>query len=204
MPDAARKALPTILEEIRQLLAQFSSSIPDLIDAPLEYVLRVGKDRNEVDAQQPVSGGFLWPPGLFHLLQLLQDGFASRLMDVPDDIRLSVGKIVLSATENGTLSDKKWALEITGIAPDPVLAYILQNAYASKSQWLKEVAYRQVARLSTISPEIAQGIRDAILKICRNWPFTPGKICNKDSPGTYQSIKGLSFSDATPVIAPHV
>ena len=87
---------------------------------------------------------------------------------VPDNLRTSIGKIVLSIFEKGIVIDKKWILEVAGMAPEPVLTYILKRAFNGDSQWLKDVAYKQVARLNTIPPDIAQGIRDAIIDLDDN------------------------------------
>jgi hypothetical protein len=151
--------LAEVLEEAHLLFELFCGSVSNIIDDPIKYILP-SDDQDKSDDQQPMHGSFSWPSGAFHLLGLLQDGFSKRLIELPDDIRMSIGKFVLSATEAGTLSDKKWALEVAGIAPEPILTYLLTEAFSSKSQWLREVAYRQVARLSTISLNIAQGIRN--------------------------------------------
>ncbi len=157
--------LAPLLEEGHQLLLYFCSQVQGLIDNPIEYLLRLSEDKIRGVIQQPILDGYLWPSGAFHLLGLLQDGFSKRLMDLPEDIRMSAGKFVLTATEAGTLSDKKWALEVAGVVQESVLGYLLTEAFLGKSQWLREVAYRQVASLSTISPYIAQGIRDAIIEL---------------------------------------
>src|SRR5690348_15994335 len=80
-------------------------------------------------------------------------------------VKLNASKVVLSANILGVLFDRKWALEVSGIVPEPVLSYLLKAAFTSQSQCLKEVAYRQTARLSNISPSIAKGIRKAILDL---------------------------------------
>src|SRR3989304_9290397 len=74
---------------------------------------------------------------------------AMRCRFASNDARVCAGQLVLSATEQGTLSDRKWALEVVGIVPEPILLRLLQKAFASPSQWLKEVAYRQGGRLPT-------------------------------------------------------
>jgi len=42
---------------------------------------------------------------------------------------------------------------------------MLKKAFVEKSQWLKEVAYRQVARIHDVPDEIAQGIYEAIINL---------------------------------------
>jgi len=108
-------------------------------------------------------GPFPWPPGMLHLLSLLQDGFGGRSASLPLEVRILVDKLVFSATEKGMPLDQKWALEAAGTATDPILKHLISAAFASKSQWLGEVAYRQVARLTIIPKDISAGIRGAIV-----------------------------------------
>jgi len=151
------RVLSPILREARSLLAEMVSSIPGLIDELLEYVrASESTDHNKGSKDEPLHEPFPWPSGALHLLGLLQDGFGSRLEELPDDIRMNAGRLILSASMTGTLSDKKWGLEVAGIVPSPFLLGLLRSAFASKSQWLKEVAYRQVARLGEIPADIAR------------------------------------------------
>jgi len=156
--------LTTILEEADQILLHYCSTIPDLIDNPVQYLLN-DTQRSGARKQKVPNTDFSWSPSVYHLLGLLQDGFSRRLENLPDNLRASIGKIVLSIFEKGMMVEKKWILEVAGLAPEPVLTYVLNRAFASPSQWLKDIAYRQVARLNTIPPEIAQGIRDAIIDL---------------------------------------
>ncbi len=54
-------------------------------------------------------------------------------------------------------------MEVAGIVPPVILLHLLRGAFASGSQWLKEVAYRQVARLGEMPADIASGIRQALV-----------------------------------------
>jgi NACHT domain len=150
----------SILEEVRQILIEMSSSVSQLTDDPIGYV-----NQETINKNLLLPKSFHWPHGLIHLLALLQDGFISRIKDLPDDIKMQAGNLLLSASVTGTLADKKWSLEVAGIAPQPVLLYLLRNAFANQSQWLKEVAYRQVARLDKIPNDIANSIRQSLLSL---------------------------------------
>ncbi len=152
------------IAEADKLLNDHCSTISTLIASPLEYLLPESKHKTD-DQNELLSVDFPWPSGCFHLLSLLQDGFTSRLIDLPEDIRMNISRLVLTATETGTLYDKKSSLEVAGTVPEPILVYLLRSAFANKSQWLREVAYRQVARLTNISPDIATGIRIAIVEL---------------------------------------
>ena len=147
-----------ILAEARYLLDEIAGNISGLIDDPVGYVNQEATNKN-LSAPKPFS----WPTGLLPLLGLLQDGFISRIKELPDDIQMQAGRFLLTASSEGTLADQKWSLEVAGITPQPVLLWLLRHAFASESQWLKEVAYRQTARLSQIPDDIAADIRQALV-----------------------------------------
>lgn len=147
-----------ILAEARYLLDEIAGNISGLIDDPVGYVNPETINKN-LSAPKP----FAWPDGLLPLLGLLQDGFISRIKELPDDIQMQAGRFLLTASSEGTLADQKWSLEVAGITPQPVLLWLLRHGFASESQWLKEVAYRQTARLSQIPDDIAADIRQALV-----------------------------------------
>lgn len=151
-----------IIKESRKILIEMMRAVPELINKPLEYLDESQKTTTETN-QLPTT--FPWPVGMLHFAGLLQDGFVNHLGDLPDDIRLDIGKILLSASKDGTLPDRKWALEVAGIVPSGILLWLLRNAFAGESQWLSEVAFRQTARLSEIPNDIARSIRFALLNM---------------------------------------
>ncbi len=168
--------LKPILDEALQLLAQSRSSLPDRLLVRF-YGERKIKDSTRYPinsihtihfAQTDKPDWFPWPSKLFHVLGLLQEGFSSRLADLPDNIRLYIGQLVLSSYTTGLMPDKKWALEVSGTAPEFAIQILLRDAYSSGSQWIQEVAFRQVAHLSVLPTEIAQGILATIVNLMVN------------------------------------
>jgi len=151
-----------IIKEARKILTEMKRGVPELIDNPMEYVNETKDTTSEIDSLPTL---FPWPAGLLHFAGLLQDGFFNRLKDLPDDLRLMVGQILLTASKNGTLSDQKWALEIAGTVPSEILIWLLRDAFASDSQWLSEVAFRQTARLNEIPDDISRSIRQALVRL---------------------------------------
>ncbi|MGK7894825.1 MAG: NTPase (NACHT family), partial [Xenococcus sp. (in: cyanobacteria)] len=172
-----------ILAEARDLLDKVLGSLAGLIDDPIEYV-----NRESFEQSSSAPKNFSWPRGLLNLLGLLQDGFISRMNDLPDDIQMQAGRLLLSASTKGNLSDKKWSLEVAGITPQPVLLWLLRNAFSSESQWLKEVAYRQAARLSKIPDDISADIRRALLSL-----FSTNRL-RKEFFATYAHLSRLDQS----------
>ena len=166
--------LAPLLEQAEQLLTQFGRLVPDLIGDPLDYVREQEQDttskrvanqsgQRSDQEQQMLREFFLWPSGLSHLLSILQEGFLSRLTDLPETVRTLIGSLVLSATEERPLYDRKWALEVAGAASERILVYLLNQAFSHPSQELKEVAYRQTAYPSALPPSITRTICRVII-----------------------------------------
>jgi hypothetical protein len=160
-------SLSPLIEEARRTLVEMTSAVPGLIENPLECITAstASDEKTENQASNVLLSSFPWPTNALHVLGILQDGFSSRMDLLPLDIRLLIGRLLLSATSSGTLSDRKWSLEVVGGVPEPVLLYLLRSAFASESQWLKEVAYRQAIRLECITEDIARSIRLALLNL---------------------------------------
>jgi len=146
-----------ILAEASCLLQEMTRRIPDLIDDPHHYI-NTGASSEIPSALQ----SFVWPAGLLPLFSLLQDGLMGRMQELPDNIQVNASRILLTASSEGNLLDQKWSLEVAGITPQPVLLWLLRRAFDSESQWLKEIAYRQTARLGRIPDDIAAAIRNSL------------------------------------------
>lgn len=156
-------SLAPLIQEAQHIFEEMKQVIQiEMINDPLKYV----NETLETDIDKAnLSAIFPWPTGLLHLAGLLQDGFVNHLKDLPDSLRLLIAQILLTANTTGTLSDKKWTLEVAGIVPSEVLLWLLRDAFANGSQWLSEVAFRQTTRLNQIPDDIAQAIRRAIVEL---------------------------------------
>jgi hypothetical protein len=156
------EVLLPLIEEAQSLLSEMAKDVPELIEDPVALVEKLGIDDEDPieDNHLPIS--FPWPHGSLHVLKLLQDGFGSRSNELPEMIRLYSGRLVLSATVRGNLTDKKWALEVAGVSPRTVFLWMLRSAFSGRSQWLKDTSYRQVARLGEIPSDIVAAICEAI------------------------------------------
>jgi hypothetical protein len=111
------------------------------------------------------SRQFAWPEGVLHVLSILQAGFGTSKSEIPDELRQAAARVVGAATHHGSLLDRKFALEVAGVAPQETLLELIREALQLDSQWLNDVIYRQVARLSTIPPDVLEWVRIAILRI---------------------------------------
>jgi len=163
----AEQLLP-IFKEARKVLSVMKRSVLGLIDDPSEYIKEMESGSKDVGKLSVI---FPWPAGLLHLAGLLQDSFSNRFKELPEDIRLEISRVLFVASKDGTLSDRKWALEVAGAIPTEILLWMLRDAFASGSQWLSEVAFRQTARLSEIPEDIAHSIRMALVGL-----FTTGRL----------------------------
>jgi hypothetical protein len=143
--------LEGILVEIDLLLNNFSN---DLIKNNL-----IKNDQNEGEIIN-----IIWPAGLLHLLSLLQEGFSNRKKILPNSIREKVGMIVSYVNTYGSLSDRKWMLEVAGLASQDILLECIRPAINSASKLLPEIAYRQVARLDEIPDDVNLWIIKSFLR----------------------------------------
>jgi len=179
--------LGPILEECRVVLDQLIAEAPSLIEDPLAFVAQ--QSASPVIAEherESAPAPFRWPPASLHLLGLLQDGFSRRLKDVPDDILERSGRIIVTAFERGTQFDRKWAVEVGGIVQRDVLLFLVRRAFASDSQWLRDVAYRQAARLGEVPPDIERGIRSVLVRLAAQ-----GRL-RRERHATYAHLTRLS------------
>src|SRR5271165_481539 len=113
--------------------------------------------------QNSVKAGFPWPRGSLHLFGILQDGFGSHLENLPSDARAQVANILEIVFMQGQRLDRKWALEVAGAAPIDCLSALIRSGFAGASQMVKDVAYRQTARLPQIPTDIAASIRETLV-----------------------------------------
>lgn len=116
-----------------------------------------GKDE-KTDSTMP------WKPGLLYLLNLLQDGFSHRRHILPDHVRSNAGFVLEIAQFYGIFPDKKWALEVAGISPQPILIEGLRYAISHPSVLLNRVAYEQVSRLEDMPEDIENWIRKSLIE----------------------------------------
>ena len=150
-----------------------ANQTPDLIKQPVEYLEAIAaeekakseKKNRDAKAEAMSPSAYPWPSCMLHVLGILQEGFRSHVADLPTDLRDCAASLVLTAYEKGIRIDKKWTLEIAGSVSEPVLVWLVRCAFRSRSQWLKEVAYRQVAWLQDMPTDIAAGIRSAMVDL---------------------------------------
>jgi hypothetical protein len=150
------------------------------------------------------NGDYRWPPGVLHLLSLLQSAFAGRATVLPASLRERVGSLLALAAEQGTLTDRKWVLEVAGTMPEEQMAMLLLSAFRGQSNWLREVAFRQVARLGKSPPPISAEIRRALIEkvgngdLRREWPAIKAQVMRLQPSEPF--VRTANLLRLTPVI----
>ncbi len=160
-----REVLQPIIDEAESLLVGMNQEVAGLIDEPDIYLNSWVKGDELARFPNRDSEPFKWPKNSVSLLDLLQDAFNKNVEVLTDSVRDAVGKLVFTATMTGILVDRKVALEVGGVAPQILIEWMLRLAFLDKSQWLKDFAYSQVAKLTTIPPDIERSIRTALIRL---------------------------------------
>jgi len=125
---------------------------------------------------------FVWPDNCLHLLGLLQSGLSGRADDVPAELQSLAGKIIGAAVSRGSLVDRRWALELCGVAPPAVTDELVRNALGGRSHWLADAAFAQAGRLLTAGPAVYDAVSDHLLsmfsrrQLGRSWPTTRAQL----------------------------
>ena len=139
-------------------------------------------ERARSEASSSAAQPRVWSMTTLHVLGVLQAGFAGQPSRLPDSLRFAVSDRVRAAFLRGSLIDQKWALEIAGTATEETLAAALTDGYRGRSRWLRDVAYRQTARLAVVSDESAAEIGRMLIRIAasgrlrREWPTVRAEL----------------------------
>lgn len=160
--DASK--IRSLLAEAERLVREQQVQLAPLIEALRADQQTPRETEDEDTAQVPVRKPVEWPPLTLHLAGLLQAGFVQS-STMPPSIQEPLGEILLAASTSGVLMDRKWALEVAGGVHERVLATLLRDAFKSPSHTMVDVAYRQVARLSSVPDDIAASIRRAMVML---------------------------------------
>jgi hypothetical protein len=157
------EALSPLIREAEQLIHSF---VEEVIEANPENPPAADDKQTAVPLEhENPSMRFQWPQHALHVMGLLQEGFTRRLNALPPEMRANVGTILTIASAAGTTVDKKWALDVSGIAQVSVLTELLRQAFRNPSQVVKDSAYRQVAKLSDIPADITYSIRSTLSRM---------------------------------------
>ena len=87
-------------------------------------------------------------PGSF--VSLLQAGFRGHEEQLPEPLRVLADEILVAAFFGGGRLDQKWALDVAGAGSSHVTDLLIAEGFLSGSDWLRDAAYSQLARLGDV------------------------------------------------------
>ncbi|MCK5267387.1 MAG: NACHT domain-containing protein [Spirochaetes bacterium] len=136
-------------------------------------------------------------------IRFLRDGFRSRIVDLPIEIRMLCSKFIQKQFETGNLLDQKRAIEGLSIVDDDSIHSILEPALTSDSAWLRETALKSCHNLRTISKQIENGILSHLFlrylnfEIYKDYHFYSILFSAQSSLHTFKSFLRLLAVSAT-------
>ncbi len=99
-----------------------------------------------------------WPRHLFHILGILQEGLSTKYELIPGNIRQMIDDLVFFLMQEGSLDDRKWALDIAGCASLDVLEKAIDIGLSSPGAWVKNSAILQISKLAPIPDKFSKHI----------------------------------------------
>ena len=170
--------LDSILTKANDLLAKIWADVSDYIDQiklPEDSDQKAGFEISFFDPQEKATHSiklprivqpFNWPDSSHHLMSVIQDGLIDRRDIIPQVIRNDVTLVVLAVWGTGTWLDNKWVLEVSGIANQQTLTNFIKGSLYHPSEGVRDNAYKQIANLQEIPPEIVTAI---LANLCNMW-----------------------------------
>jgi hypothetical protein len=174
--------LAPIIHEAAKFLSNIAAAIPPLPKKIIKAAPDHAPMRRQRGAPSIVRTPFPWPSGALHILGILQEGFGTRLRELPEGLQSDASRLVLTASLTGLLFDRKWALEVGGSVRPSLLLELLRTGFSTSSQWLRDVAYRQTARLAELPKDISDCLCDTLVqmaaqgKLSREWLATKAHL----------------------------
>jgi hypothetical protein len=138
-------------------LTSYLSTLGDILEGMMTVV---SSQSQEIEDQ--ISG---WSGACLHVCGILQDGFGAHLEDLPPGLRKQVGDLTEALFERGQLLERKWILEVAGVVPNQLLGKLIRAGFSSDSKLMRDVAFRQAARLSSLPDDISKSVHAALVKL---------------------------------------
>ena len=160
--ENAQELLATAARLLRSASRRYGTILPEQFNSLLE---------GRIDESQLTLRP--WPAQVHHILGLIQSGVGGEIGRLPGGLRMVAGSLLAKAYVTGDTLQQKQALEVAAVAPDGVFAGITRAAFNGSSEWLRDTAYRQAARLHSLTPDVEGGIRVLLGRMSvdrRLWP----------------------------------
>ncbi|HEY8303845.1 MAG TPA: NACHT domain-containing protein [Solirubrobacteraceae bacterium] len=145
-----------------------------------------------------------WPDFTLEVLGILQAGFSSEPERVPVDVRESAGQLLAHVFLRGLTYDRATAVSVARVAPQPIFDAIIRGAFNSGSQVLADDAYRQVARLRSVPPDLAAEIRRTLLRMTADDTLRREALTVRAQLKRFDAAKSLLRAQRLALVVPRV
>lgn len=163
-PDQLRP----ILVEAQRILELGADAVSGA-DAEVFETLRADWAAIDRLRAQGIPAEFPWPDGALHLLGVLgcirrgANAEHPALHETLASARQQADRLLLAAGTRGLRLDQAWAVESAAAASPSFRSALLSWAFASRSGWLEDIAFRQASRVEVLPPAMEAGIRRALI-----------------------------------------
>jgi hypothetical protein len=118
---------------------------------------------NSAQQEERINLPLDWPKHLFHILGILQEGLSAKKELLPEQIQRMIDDLLLFIMRQGSLDDRKWALDVAGCASLGVLEKAIDIGLSSPGAWVKNSAILQVSKLAHIPEKFSKHIISNLL-----------------------------------------
>jgi hypothetical protein len=119
--------------------------------------------RAEVAALESRNEEFVWSSQAVHLLELLTSAYANGSRQISSEIESLVGVLTDIGWRDGTVADKKFAIDCLPIRPPQTQANAVDAAFSGTSSWLRSTALRECASIHPLPDRLDIAIRRLII-----------------------------------------
>ncbi|MCY0987928.1 NACHT domain-containing protein [Nannocystis sp. ILAH1] len=126
----------------------------------------------------PPPRPLVWPKNLYHVMDLLQCGYACR-RDLPQTLQQSATSLLVQAYRAGIRMDKVYVLELAGVLPPGHLEGLALTALDGDSELLHDVAFKQLPRVSRPSIEVLNRIERLLYRMTVNGRIAQDRLATE-------------------------
>jgi len=128
----------------------------------LRELLAVLQDEIDKNAND-IEHTFEWSSQTVHALELIVSAYSASPEGVPTDLVEKASDLVEAAWGNGTIGDRKFALDCLPAARTQLQGHLINSAFSGVSDWLRLTALRDCATLHPLPDGIARAIRKLLI-----------------------------------------
>ncbi|WP_426087071.1 NACHT domain-containing protein [Janthinobacterium sp. PSPC1-1] len=148
------------------LQTQDFNIIEPIIEAAKNIILDASISQSIIPAINSVDnslGYYSWNSDFYmRALEILQEGFVRRLIDVPSSLSLAISKLLSPRWSLGDHFDRYMVIKLGGLLPQPELIEKLTIALRDNLSEFGAIAFKQCIFLTGMSPKLDKLIRKKI------------------------------------------